>query len=84
MVSHVCPVWNYSWDFWQFIRSPWNAWTHLQWNDAWRWPNFNIADSLLVLGAIALLWKAYGSKSQSDFGLETVESADAKEKISND
>ncbi|MEC7502250.1 MAG: signal peptidase II [Planctomycetota bacterium] len=59
-------------------------WILLQWNDAWRWPNFNIADSLLVLGAIALLWKAYGSKSQSDFGLETEESADAKEKISND
>ena len=34
-------------------------WILLQWNDAWRWPNFNIADSLLVIGAILLIWHAY-------------------------
>ncbi len=59
-------------------------WILLQWNDAWRWPNFNIADSLLVIGAIALLWNAYGSKSEPDCSAEAVESTDAKEKISND
>jgi signal peptidase II len=30
-------------------------WILLQWDDAHRWPNFNIADSLLVCGAIMLL-----------------------------
>lgn len=30
-------------------------WILVQWNDQLRWPNFNIADSLLVLGAIALV-----------------------------
>lgn len=29
-------------------------WILLQWNDEWRWPNFNIADSLLVCGACLL------------------------------
>jgi signal peptidase II len=30
----------------------------LQINDSWRWPNFNVADSLLVCGAGLLLWHA--------------------------
>ena len=29
-------------------------WILLQWNDQWRWPNFNIADALLVSGACLL------------------------------
>jgi signal peptidase II len=29
-----------------------------QWDDQWRWPNFNIADSLLVVGAAILIWHA--------------------------
>jgi signal peptidase II len=29
-------------------------WILVQWSDQWRWPNFNIADSLLVVGAAAL------------------------------
>ena len=29
-------------------------WILWQWNDQWRWPNFNIADSLLVTGACLL------------------------------
>ena len=33
-------------------------WILLQWNDQLRWPNFNVADSLLVVGAIALVWHA--------------------------
>ncbi|NIP84968.1 MAG: signal peptidase II [Planctomycetales bacterium] len=42
-------------------------WILLQWNDAWRWPNFNIADSLLVCGAIMLLlhaWRPASGKSE--------------------
>jgi signal peptidase II len=33
-------------------------WILVQWSDQVRWPNFNIADSLLVVGAIALVWHA--------------------------
>jgi signal peptidase II len=33
-------------------------WILVQWNDQWRWPNFNIADSLLVVGAAALVLHA--------------------------
>lgn len=29
-------------------------WILVRWNDAWTWPNFNLADSLLVLGAAVL------------------------------
>ncbi|WP_231931052.1 signal peptidase II [Botrimarina hoheduenensis] len=34
-------------------------WILLQLGDAWRWPNFNIADSLLVVGAAALFLRAW-------------------------
>jgi signal peptidase II len=33
-------------------------WILVQWSDQLRWPNFNIADSLLVMGAIALVLHA--------------------------
>ncbi len=33
-------------------------WILIQWSDQWRWPNFNIADSLLVVGAALLVWHA--------------------------
>lgn len=33
-------------------------WILLQWNDQLRWPNFNIADSLLVTGAVLLVLRA--------------------------
>jgi signal peptidase II len=33
-------------------------WILVQWSDQLRWPNFNIADSLLVIGALALIWHA--------------------------
>lgn len=33
-------------------------WILWQANDAWRWPNFNIADSMLVVGAAILLFHA--------------------------
>ena len=31
-------------------------------SERWSWPNFNIADSLLVVGAGMLLWQAYWEK----------------------
>ncbi len=31
-----------------------------------RWPNFNIADSLLVCGALLLVWHAFFAKGNSD------------------
>lgn len=34
-------------------------WILWQAGNDWRWPNFNIADSLLVGGAIALTWHAW-------------------------
>ncbi|MEK6249036.1 MAG: signal peptidase II, partial [Planctomycetales bacterium] len=34
-------------------------WILFQWNDNLRWPNFNIADSFLVCGAIALVGHAF-------------------------
>jgi signal peptidase II len=34
-------------------------WILWQWNDQWRWPNFNIADSLLVTGACLLALHAF-------------------------
>lgn len=37
---------------WQSGVRDWILW---QASDAWRWPNFNIADSLLVVGAIMLV-----------------------------
>ncbi|MGI9428628.1 MAG: signal peptidase II [Bythopirellula sp.] len=34
-------------------------WILLQWNDQWVWPNFNIADMLLVGGACLLVLQAF-------------------------
>lgn len=33
-------------------------WILFQWNDQWVWPNFNIADALLVVGAISLFLRS--------------------------
>ena len=41
-------------------------WILVQWSDQWRWPNFNIADSLLVVGAIALVLHAMRNPSSVD------------------
>lgn len=42
---------------------PWKSgvrdWILWQASDAYRWPNFNIADSLLVCGAAMLLWQSF-------------------------
>lgn len=37
-------------------------WILLQWGNAYRWPNFNIADSLLVVGAGFIFFKALFEK----------------------
>ncbi len=37
-------------------------WILVQWSDQWRWPNFNIADALLVVGAALLVWHALGTR----------------------
>lgn len=34
-------------------------WILFQYNADWVWPNFNIADSLLVVGAMVLVWKSF-------------------------
>lgn len=34
-------------------------WILLQWNDQWRWPNFNLADSFLVAGAGLLVIQTF-------------------------
>jgi signal peptidase II len=44
------------------VGEPWYAvrdFVLLQVNNEWRWPNFNMADSLLVCGAGLLLWHAF-------------------------
>ncbi len=46
-------------DYQESWRSGVRDWILLQANDRWKWPNFNIADSLLVLGAGMLLWKSF-------------------------
>jgi signal peptidase II len=33
---------------------------------SWRWPNFNVADSMLVCGAILLFWQAMRSKRETE------------------
>ncbi len=42
---------------------PWKSgvrdWILWQVSNAWKWPNFNIADSLLVVGAGMLLWRSF-------------------------
>jgi signal peptidase II len=45
-----------------FAVRDWILW---QYSDELRWPNFNIADSLLVLGAAMLLWNAMRSSTDT-------------------
>jgi signal peptidase II len=41
-------------------------WILVQWSDQWRWPNFNVADSLLVVGAAALVLHAMWAPTSAD------------------
>lgn len=43
-------------------------WVLIQASETWRWPNFNVADSLLVCGAGLLLWHAYAYRDSPDDG----------------
>jgi signal peptidase II len=47
-------------------RSGVRDWILWQVNDRWRWPNFNIADSLLVTGAIMMILHSFWSPLPSD------------------
>lgn len=44
------------WEGAQFAVRDWILW---QWNDRWTWPNFNIADSLLVCGVALALFHVF-------------------------
>ncbi len=39
-------------------------WILFQWNEQWVWPNFNIADALLVVGTIVLLVRSFYAPPQ--------------------
>lgn len=41
-------------------------WILIQWNDQWVWPNFNLADALLVCGAALLLIQSFMTPVVSD------------------
>jgi signal peptidase II len=41
----------------------------------WNWPNFNVADSLLVCGAILLFWHAFRTKHQAEAALPKSDTA---------
>ena len=36
-------------------------WILFQYSDQWRWPNFNIADSMLVVGAALIFFRAFAA-----------------------
>jgi len=50
-------------------------WILWQWSDQWRWPNFNIADSMLVCGAAVLFWHAIWSPTSSSEPVPTSDEA---------
>ncbi len=45
-------------------------WILFQWNDRWVWPNFNIADMLLVGGAGLLMFQAFFLASRAGQGAD--------------
>ncbi|WP_146401878.1 signal peptidase II [Pseudobythopirellula maris] len=48
-------------------------WILLQLSDAWRWPNFNLADSFLVVGALVLMLRAFTEPAPRDAALRESE-----------
>jgi signal peptidase II len=56
-------------------------WILVEWNDRWTWPNFNIADSLLVLGAAALVYDALRKPGGRDASPPTRPEVDAPDSI---
>ena len=61
-------------------------WVLWQVNDNWKWPNFNIADSLLVVGACMLMYQSLfpGDQVPSDQPSDEISSADAQKKTITD
>lgn len=45
-------------------------WILWQLNDDYKWPNFNIADSLLVCGAAMLLWRSFFPNDEHELSAE--------------
>ncbi len=50
-------------------------WILVQWNDQLRWPNFNVADSLLVVGAAALVLHAMWTPTSAGDALDPADDA---------
>jgi signal peptidase II len=50
-------------------------WILLRYSDEWTWPNFNIADSLLVTGAIMLVVHAFVWRDGTEKGKESGDEA---------
>lgn len=41
-------------------------WILMQAGDAYKWPNYNIADSLLVIGAVMLVWRSFSPQPEPE------------------
>lgn len=41
-------------------------WILMQAGEAYKWPNYNIADSLLVIGAVMLVWRSFSPDPEPD------------------
>ncbi len=52
-------------------------WILLQWNAQYRWPNFNIADALLVVSAIILAFKTLFEKPEKQSDDTSIEASSA-------
>jgi signal peptidase II len=55
-------------------------WILFQWNDRWLWPNFNLADSLLVIGASILFLRAMLSPTGCHVGKHEATEAELRQK----
>lgn len=55
-------------------------WILWQVNDGLRWPNFNIADSLLVCGAGMLLWHSFRQSPAADDGAQEKAKLDSSDR----
>jgi signal peptidase II len=43
-------------------------WILVRYSEQWTWPNFNVADSLLVVGAALLFWHSFRNTRESPSG----------------
>lgn len=56
-------------------------WILVQWNDRWVWPNFNVADALLVCGAGLLLVQALFAAPSANRNIGESNRADRSESV---